>query len=159
MTSQPGAAYGARGREYCALGYLPQGEEAYYLSFLSDVGGEMEGGKKFCVAPSVLDDPSHPSSLILIRLHTHPTNRRFSDGDLSSGKTWPVRVVDERTSQVRERYLWVLFREKDGECRSYQYNYAQRIVSALREGKWVPIGRVVNEAGRVEMFEGQDWVP
>jgi hypothetical protein len=40
----------------------------------------------------------------------------------------------------------------------YDYNNATRIVSALREGRWVPIGKA-DDNGDVQMFEGMEWLP
>ena len=34
-----------------------------------------------------------------------------------------------------------LFGSEGGPCLTHKYNYATRVVSALREGEWVPIGR------------------
>lgn len=160
MTRQPGADGGGLGKEYCALGYFAQEERAYYLSYLSDLGGDRPGGTKFCTMPSALDDPSHPVVLILMRLHTHPHNRRFSNWDLSAETGWePAHLFDKTAGQFMERYLLEFYREKAGECRVYRYSYPQRIVATLRDGQWVPIGRVVSDSGNVQLFEGQDWVP
>lgn len=160
MTSQPRATFGQQGMEYCALGYLAQDDRSYYLSYLSDMGGDLPGGRKFCTVPAALDDPSRRAVLILIRIHTHPNNRRFSDEDLSIERGWDAtRLSDKTTGQVMERYLWVLYRERTGACSIHQYNYSSRVISALREGRWLPIGKVVNATGKVELFEGRDWVP
>jgi hypothetical protein len=46
-----------------------------------------------------------------------------------------------------------------GACWAYSYNNYTRKVSALRDGQWVPIGQVYNDAGDLKMFEGKDWLP
>jgi hypothetical protein len=68
-------------------------------------------------------------------------------------------LVDKETGRVLQRELLMFYRERTGECRPYSYNNATRIISALREGKWVPIGQAYNDAGDIQMFEGQDWLP
>jgi hypothetical protein len=93
-------------------------------------------------------------------LHTHPNNRKFSSRDLSSAANWkPVRFFDATAGRVWDRQLMVFFREKTGECRAYTYNNFTRIVSALRERAWVPIGEVYDEMGYIRMYEGKDWLP
>ncbi|TSC27625.1 hypothetical protein FOF48_19635 [Corallococcus sp. Z5C101001] len=42
---------------------------------------------------------------------------------------------------------------------AFQYDYAQRVVAALRDGLWVPIGSVIDDEGTLELYEGQDWAP
>ncbi len=59
MTRQPGASTGAYGFEYCALYYHSAAVDAYFLSYLSNIGGNMRGGRKYCEIPTVLDDPAH----------------------------------------------------------------------------------------------------
>ncbi|HEX5754278.1 MAG TPA: hypothetical protein VFZ09_49300 [Archangium sp.] len=160
MTRQPGASNGAYGFEYCALHYYSGVENAFFLSYLSDIGGTKAGGRKFCELPSVVDDPEHRESIILGGAHSHPNNRQFSRGDLSGESLWrPTRLVDKRTGRVFDRQLLLLYREKNGECRAYGYNNTTRVVSALRGGEWVAIGQVGNDAGDIRMFEGQDWLP
>jgi hypothetical protein len=68
-------------------------------------------------------------------------------------------LVDKETGRVLHRELLMFYRERTGECRSYSYNNATRIISALRAGKRVPIGQAYNDAGDIQMFEGQDWLP
>jgi hypothetical protein len=53
----------------------------------------------------------------------------------------------------------VFYKEKDGECSVHKYNYAARIVSGLRNGEWVPIGKAEGEYGSLRKFEGHDWLP
>ena len=53
----------------------------------------------------------------------------------------------------------MFLKEKTGECRAYMYNNSTRIISALREGKWVPIARSYSDAGDIEMLEGRGWLP
>jgi len=160
MTRQPGAANGAYGFEYCALHYYSGTEDAFFLSYLSDIGGAKEGGKKYCRIPRSLDDPSHEDAVILGGAHSHPFNRRFSREDLSVDAQWrPTRLLDKKSGRIFDRELLLLYREKTGECRAYGYNNTSRVVSALRDGKWVPIGQVYTADGDIRMFEGQDWLP
>jgi hypothetical protein len=160
MTSQPGATNGAYGFEYCALHYHSAADGAYFLSYLSDVGGGKAGRRRYCELPSVLDDSTHPDAIILGGAHTHPHNRKFSPEDLSVRAHWyPTRFFDQRTQRVLDRQLLLFFREVTGECRAYAYNNATRTVAALREGRWVPIGKVYDDDGNIQMLEGQDWLP
>lgn len=160
MTSQPGASSGDYGMEYCALVYYSSTEDAFYLSHLSDIQGKTLGQTKSCQMPSRLDDPQHLDAIILGGGHSHPHNRRFSRKDMSEERRWvPTRIADSRTGKVLHRELLLFYREKAGECRAYKYDYADRTVNALRGGVWVPIGQVVNDAGKIELYEGQDWTP
>ncbi|MFL5349415.1 MAG: hypothetical protein ACJ8AT_31835 [Hyalangium sp.] len=68
-------------------------------------------------------------------------------------------MADKKTGRVFQRELFLFYRERSGECRAYSYNYATRIVAALREGKWNPIGQVSTDSGDFQMFEGKDWLP
>ncbi|WP_224244979.1 hypothetical protein [Hyalangium gracile] len=159
MTSQGGATGGVHGSEYCALSYYAPGEDAFYLSYLSDVREKLDTkGSKTCSMPQALNDPSHSDAIIIGGDHTHPHNIRFSPGDLSG--TWrPSRVVDKKTGRVFHRELYLLYLDGGGVCRAFGYNYVTRIVSALRERQWVQIGRVYDESGNIQMFEGKDWLP
>lgn len=160
MTSQPGASNGAYGFEYCALHYYVEEDDAFFLSYLSDVGGTAAGGAKYCEIPRALLDVEHKNVVIIGGAHTHPHNRQFSKKDMSTRAHWlPLRFADPSTGRVWDRKLVMFFREKTGECRSYIYNNATRIISSLREGKWVPIARAYNDAGDIEMLEGQEWLP
>jgi hypothetical protein len=160
MTSQPGASNGAYGSEYCALHYYANEDEAFFLSYLSNVGGTAAGGAKYCEIPRALLDLEHKDVVILGGAHTHPHNRQFSKKDMSIRAHWlPVRFVDPSTRQIWDRQLMMFLREKTGECGAYIYNNATRVISSLREGKWVPIARAYNDDGDVEMLEGKDWLP
>ncbi|MCY1046564.1 hypothetical protein OV208_34995 [Corallococcus sp. bb12-1] len=160
ITRQPGASSGEYGIEYCALVYYSSAEDAFYLSHLSDIQGESKGANKSCSVPSSLDDPQHLDAIILGRSHSHPHNRRFSRQDLGEERRWfPSRIADSRTGKVFRRELLLFYREKAGECRAYKYDYADRVVTALRDGAWVPIGAVVNDLGAIQYYDGQDWTP
>jgi hypothetical protein len=160
MTRQPGASNGAYGFEYCALHYYSGAEDAFFLSYLSDIGGNKEGGTKFCEMPRFLDDPKHKDAIILGGAHSHPNNRQFSRADMSVDSQWrPTRLLDKGTGRIFDRELLLLYRERSGECSAYGYNNTTRVVSALREGRWVPIGQVYNDDGDIRMLDGQDWVP
>ncbi|WNG52954.1 hypothetical protein F0U60_45740 [Archangium minus] len=158
MTSQPGASNGPYGFEYCALYYYAREENAYFLSYLSDIRGQLDPVAKTCTLPNRLHDPSHADPILLGGAHTHPNNREFSRRDLSVA--WlPVRFFDSGTGKVWDRQLMIFFREKTGECRAYNYNNSTRIVSALRDEAWVPIGEVYNDLGDFRLYEGKDWLP
>ncbi|RYZ36462.1 MAG: hypothetical protein EOO71_31705 [Myxococcaceae bacterium] len=159
MTSQGGASAGLEGSEYCALHYYAPDEGAYYLSYLSDVKGRFDtNAQKTCEMPGSVNDPMRWNAIIVGGDHTHPHNRRFSRVDLR-GRWYPGRAVDKKTGRVFERELYLFFKEGTGECRSYRLNYVTREVFALRDGRWVVIGRVVNDEGRIEFLEGKDWLP
>ncbi len=160
MTREPGASNGPHGFEYCALYYHSREENAYFLSYLSDIRGRLDPVDKTCTLPNSLHDPKHVNAIILGGAHSHPNNRAFSPRDLSAAAHWrPVRFFDEGTGRVWDRQLMVFFREKTGECRAYNYNNSTRIVSALRDGTWVPIGEVYDDMGYIRMYEGKDWLP
>jgi len=160
MTSQPGASNGLYGFEYCALHYYSSQDDSYFLSYLSDIGGSRASGQKFCELPRALDDPGHTDAVILGGAHSHPHNRKFSGEDTSPKRHWrPTRMVDASTGRIWDRELLLFFREKSGECRAYRYNNTTRVVEALRDGQWTPIGEAVGEYGEVRMFEGRDWLP
>ncbi|ATB28630.1 hypothetical protein [Melittangium boletus] len=160
MTGQPGATHGAHGFEYCALFYRSAEEGSYYLSYLSDIRGNLDPVVKTCSLPTRLNDPAHAKTLLLGGAHTHPNSRGFSPRDLSAASHWrPVRFFDTETGKVWDHQLMVFFREKTGECRTYIYNNSTRIVSALRQGKWIPIGEVYDDLGYIRMYEGKDWLP
>lgn len=160
ITGQPGASADRYGMEYCALHYFVSEEQAFYLSHLSDLGGTRENGEKYCFLPATLDDPKHPTAIILGGDHSHPHNRRFSPNDLSARtRQFPTKIVDTRSGRVFHRELFLFYREKAGQCRAYKYDYSAREVAALRDGTWVPIGMVQDDEGEIELYEGKDWVP
>ncbi len=160
MTSQPGASNGPYGFEYCALYYYSPEVSAYFLSYLSNIRGQVDSVAKSCSLPTRLHDPSHADAILLGGAHNHPNNRQFSLRDLSSAAHWrPARFFDTSTGKVWDRQLMVFFREKTGECRAYSYNNSTRIVSALRSGTWVPIGEVYDDLGSIRLYEGKDLIP
>jgi hypothetical protein len=167
MTSQPGASslHGKMGKEYCALWYFSREDGKYYLSYLSDIGGDRQSGVKYCTVPRALNELAQRSALILGPAHPHPHNRQLSridmGADLMPGET-PVgisRFYDRHTGRIWDRELLAFYMELNGVCRAYSYNYTTRIVSALREGKWVQIGKAEGEYAEFKAFEGQDWLP
>jgi hypothetical protein len=160
MTNQPGASNGIHGFEYCALYYHSQKSGGYFLSYLSDIKGRQDSAEKSCSLPNALSDPNHDDALILGGVHTHPHNRRLSPKDMSVWTHWkPTRLAEKGSGQVFDRMLLMFFREKTGICRIYSYNNFSRIISALRDDKWVPIGKAYNDSGDIEIFEGKDWLP
>jgi hypothetical protein len=161
MTREPGASNGNYGFEYCALNYYSPTESAYFLSYLSTFKKKLDSATtKTCSMPTVLDDPSHQDAIIVGFDHTHPHNRAFSKPDLTAWARWSTtRFYDKGSGKIWDRHLMLFHREKTGECRAYLLNASTRIVSALREGQWVPIGEVYDTDGDIRMFEGQDWLP
>jgi hypothetical protein len=67
-------------------------------------------------------------------------------------------VLKHQPSPARQPHA-LFYREKTGECRAYLHNQTTRTVYALRSGQWVAIGKVFNDIGDIQMFEGQDWLP
>ncbi|MFL5344040.1 MAG: hypothetical protein ACJ8AT_04570 [Hyalangium sp.] len=159
MTSQGGAAGGSEGSEYCALHYFSPNENAYYLSYLSDIKDRPSSKDvKTCVIPLALNDPHHLDAIIIGIDHTHPHHRQFSAKDLKVH--WiPARVVDKTDGKVFHRELWLFFREKSGDCRIYSLDLATRTVFSLRDGKWDSIGQAQESTGDIQMFQGKDWLP
>ncbi len=158
MTSQPGASNGRYGFEYCALHYYSASGGGFFLSYLSNIAGDSGGGVKYCEIPRALNDPMHGDAVLLGSDHTHPYAQVFSRKDTSSEFHWtPVRFVDPVTRQIRDRELMVFFRSRTGECKAYNYNNATRVVTALRDGQWISIGKADNH-GVVHLFEGMEWL-
>ncbi|ATB29932.1 hypothetical protein [Melittangium boletus] len=167
MTRQPGAdaKHGKLGKEYCALHYYSTQDQAYYLTYLSDIGGDGAGGTKFCNVPGAINELNQKSILITGPAHTHPHNREFSPVDMGAARPegWspvgPSRFVDPSTGRLWERELYAFFKDLNEVCFAYRYNYATRVVSALREGKWVAIGETKGVWGTFTPFPGQGWLP
>jgi hypothetical protein len=160
MTSQPGASSGLYGFEYCALYYYSPAEKAFFLSYLSDISRTLPDGTKTCSVPSALKDPIHLAVIILGYGHNHTASRNFSRRDLSARSLWkPTRIAEKEGNKIWDRKTLVFFKEKDGTCSTYLYNNTTQIVSALRGGTWVDIGRVYNDQGDIQMFEGMGWLP
>ncbi|CAM4301401.1 hypothetical protein [Corallococcus soli] len=159
MTGQGGASAGLAGSEYCALHYYAPDEGAYYLSYLSDVRRQLDTySRKTCEMPTALRDLKRVNAIILGAGHNHPHNRQFSPGDLQT--TWnPSRAVDKETGRSFHRALYLFFRERTGVCNAYRYDYASKVISALRDGQWIPIGRTVDDSGNIQMLDGADWLP
>ena len=156
VIQQPGAAHGRYGFEYCGLYYRAEG--AYFHSYLSDIGDGW-GNMKYCEVPQELDDPSHPDAIILGPSHNHPHNPEFSPEDMSARNAWqPTRLVDTETRKVVDRHLLLFYHGNQGECWAFRYNYATRVISALRNRQWVSIGKVVDDAGNFRLFEGEAWI-
>lgn len=159
MTRQAGASNGTYGFEYCALHYFSEQEDGYFLSYLSDIGGDKGNGTKYCEMPRSLMDPAHEDAIVLGGAHTHPYPRAFSKRDTSIRAHWfPVRFAHPATGRIWDRRLMVFFRGRTGACMAYDYNNATRMVSALREGQWVAIGKA-DDNGDVHLFEGEEWLP
>ncbi len=161
VTSQPGASNGRYGSEYCALYYYGPRDEAYFLSYLSDIRANLDSSEqKSCTVPTALSDPSRQDAILLGGTHSHPFNRQFSRKDLSETTHWhPTRFVAKATGQIWDRMLLMFFLERTGECRVYSYNNFSRVISALRDGQWVPIGKAYNRFGDFTLDEGKDWLP
>ena len=164
MTNEPGASNGKYGFEYCALYYYSQDGKGFFLSYLSDIRSNLDPTTKSCEIPRELNDPSREDAIILGGIHTHPHNRKFSRGDLSAAAIWqPTRIATRGGTQVFDRTLLMFIKDQavqgSGTCRAYSYNNYTRTVSALRDGQWVRIGQVYNDAGDLKMFEGKDWLP
>jgi hypothetical protein len=160
MTSQPGASNGRYGFEYCGLYYHSTKEQGFFLSYLSDISRQLPDGTVTCDVPRALNDPAHPDTIILGYDHNHPASRNFSRRDLSDRSLWrPTRFAEKESKRIWDRKTMVFHKETSGSCSAYLYNNTTRIVSALREGDWIDIGRVYNEKGDIQMFEGMDWVP
>ncbi|WAM26953.1 hypothetical protein [Myxococcus sp. NMCA1] len=157
MTRQGGASAGPAGSEYCALNYYAPDEDAFYLSYLSDFRDRADTREaKTCSMPELLNDPERVNAIITGGDHTHPHNPRFSAADLS-GNWHPTRAVSPRSGRVLQRELYVFHKRGDAPCTAYRFNYATRIVTALRNGQWVPIGQVYDDRGNIRMFEGMGW--
>ncbi|MBZ4419322.1 hypothetical protein K8638_22860 [Myxococcus sp. RHST-1-4] len=167
LGNQPGAdaGHGRLGKEYCALHYFAVETQKYYLSYLSDIGGDGPDGIKHCTVPMTINAPTQKEILILGPAHSHPHNREFSAQDMGAGRPagWSPhgvsKIQEKRTGRIWERHLYVFHKNKLGVCFSYRYNYSNRLVHALREGAWVPIGKATGKWGAFEKFEGQDWLP
>ena len=167
MTRQPGAGatHGKLGKEYCALHYYSQEDQAYYLTYLSDIGGDGPDGSKYCNVPKSINELNEKKPLITGPAHNHTQNRQFSPADLGATRPagWspvgPSRVVQPGTGQLWDRELYVFFKDLNAVCSTYRYNYATRVVSALREGKWVLIGQAEGDWGAFKPIEGAGWLP
>ncbi|WP_235216859.1 hypothetical protein [Archangium violaceum] len=165
MSRQPGAdaRYGQYGKEYCALHYYSVEDAAYYLSYLSDIGGDGAGGSKYCTVPTSLHHLKEGEVIILGPGHTHSINMEMSHIDLGAGRAegfsplGPSRFFNETTKRVWDRQLYAFYRDTGGKCHAFSYNYANRVVAALREGKWIPIGKAEGYWGSFKAFDGQDW--
>lgn len=167
MTRQPGAGatHGRLGIEYCALHYYALADDSYYLSYLSDISGDGPGGSKYCTVPRAIHELEQRDIVLTGPAHTHSINPELSDRDMGALRPlgWsplgPSRFLEQNTGRVWERELYAFYRNRDGVCFAYSYNYATRIVSALRESKWVPIGKAEGEWGTFKPFEGRGWRP
>lgn len=160
MTRQPGATGGLHGVEYCSVSYHSQAGGGFFLSYLSDIKNRADTAVKTCVVPAVVSDRRYADAIIVWGNHSHPHNRKFSTPDLSARSHWyPVRIAEKSTGRIFERGMMLFFKEKTGECRIYRYDHAARLVSALRQGQWIPIGKVQDAAGNIELFDGMDWLP
>jgi hypothetical protein len=159
MTNQPGASNGEYGVEYCALHYYSPSAKGFMLSSLSDIRSDPNPTSKSCELPMALDDPDHEDAIILGGAHTHPYHMGgFSPDDLAA--EWrPVRFASKNTDRVWDRELLLFLRDAKGECRAYSYNNYSRIISALRDGKWIRIGEVYDDTGNLRMDEGMGWLP
>nr|WP_225937680.1 hypothetical protein [Myxococcus sp. RHSTA-1-4] len=167
MTRQPGATNRRLGEEYCALSYYSIEEKAYFLSYFSDFSREDSSGVKACEVPLALNHMFNGQggkrTLILGPGHNPPHDREFSPRDMRRGRSegWSPfgvsRFHDTWTNRVWERELFVFHREPDGACSSFKYSYATRGVYALREGRWLLIGRAEGRWGTFRPVEGRGW--
>lgn len=165
MTSQPGASTGKVGFEYCALHYYAVEDDAYFLSYLSDIHGDLPNGLKYCTVPRSLNELNEKTTIVLGPAHTHSINRELSRIDMGAqrqpGET-PVgssQLFDKATGRIWMRELLMFYREWNGACSAYRYNYSTRVVSALRDGAWVPIGKAEGNWGYFKSLEGKGWLP
>ncbi|MCY1030349.1 hypothetical protein OV207_02690 [Corallococcus sp. BB11-1] len=115
MTAQPGAdaTHGQRGKEYCALHYYSEQEQGYFLSFLSDIGGDGPDGRKYCLVPRKLDELGHRRVVLLGPAHSHPHNPLPSDRDMGALRPegWsPLgtsRFFEQETGRIWDRELYI----------------------------------------------------
>jgi hypothetical protein len=69
------------------------------------------------------------------------------------------QLFDKATGRIWTRELLMFYREWNGACSAYSYNYSTRVVSALRDGAWVPIGKAEGNWGFFKSLEGKGWLP
>ncbi|CAM4144075.1 hypothetical protein [Corallococcus exiguus] len=168
MIQMPGAStlHGRQGKEYCALWYYSPQEQAYFLSYFSDLGGDGAGGRKYCKVPLALRDANTRDPVILGPAHPHPHNWEFSREDMGANhepdwSPWGSARFVDRSGRIWEHELRLFYGPRNGGCLAYDYNYSSRVVSALRSGRWIPIGKASGTAGdfSFDLFEGQSWLP
>ncbi|HYO56285.1 hypothetical protein [Archangium sp.] len=160
LTSEPGAMNGKYGFEYCALYYYSSQKNAFFLSYLSDFSQNFPNGTKRCTVPRSLSDPIHKDALVLGDAHNHPHNPALSEPDVQADKRWkPSRIADS-SGRVWDRSTLMFFRDKySGRCNVVFFNNRTLVISALRNRKWIEIGKVVNDQGHIQIHDGMDWLP
>ncbi len=53
----------------------------------------------------------------------------------------------------------MFFRDKrTGKCNAVLFDNQSLTVSALRNGKWLEIGTVLNDQGHIQLHDGMDWL-
>lgn len=140
------------GESYCALGHYAVEEDAYYLGHLSGFTREDSKGARACEVPRALDQAmdAQGGRRLLILGATH--DRETSPQDMGLGVS---RFLDGTTHRIWERELFVFHREAGGTCRSFKYSYATRGVYALREGRWLLMGKADGRWGTFKPLEGR----
>ncbi|MFL5348909.1 MAG: hypothetical protein ACJ8AT_29270 [Hyalangium sp.] len=132
IREKPGAMAGNRrgGQEYCGLIYQRPGDARFYASYPSPLGPPLEasGGRKKCFIPDAVSDPAAPDATIYADYHGHPAITRFSPEDLQA--------------QRQHFYFRVMFNPI---CEVYLYDFQDRTVFQLKDGKFEPIKHVADD--------------
>lgn len=161
LTTEPGAMNGRYGFEYCALYYYSAVENRFFLSYLSDLSTNWPDGVKTCITPNSLNDPSHKDAITLGPAHNHPHNPALSQDDVryEGRQPSPPRIIDSN-GQVWDRGTLIFYQDPEsGLCNVVLFNHRTLLISALRDGKWIEIGKVINDQGHIQLHPGMNWLP
>ncbi|WP_309890888.1 hypothetical protein [Archangium sp.] len=128
----PGAKAGHQrgGQEYCGAIYQRPGDARFFASHPSTLGPavDLPGGRKACFPPDAVSDPETPEGKIYADYHNHPAISRFSPEDLQAHR--------------QRFYFRVMFNPI---CEVYLYDFQDRTVFQLHDGKFAPIKQVTDD--------------
>lgn len=150
MLEQPASSRDGRSWGYCAVFFSAPDEEGREKWFVGHVAALQAGGEaseRYCVLPIDLVDPSRTERLALGGAYASLPGRR----------DWhPTLFLNERTGMTWERDVLVFSLASPDSCRVSSYIGFSRVVTSLREDRFVPVGTVYNGRGRVEQLASAD---
>lgn len=128
----PGAKAGHQrgGQEYCGAIYQRPGDTRFFASYPSSLGPPLDlpGGRKACIVPNKVSDSEVLGGQIYADYHSHPSVSRFSPEDLQARR--------------QRFYFRVMFNRI---CEVYLYDFQERTVFQLQDGRFAPIKQVTDD--------------
>ncbi|TQF09918.1 hypothetical protein FJV41_42155 [Myxococcus llanfairpwllgwyngyllgogerychwyrndrobwllllantysiliogogogochensis] len=144
MLNQPVSSRGGQPLGYCAVFFSApndEGRDKWFIGHVAPLGvGGGDAGRS-CVLPIDLVAPRSTEVLALGGGYDTSRGRR----------NWhPTLFLNGRTGETWERDVLVFSTSTPTECGVYSFTGFSRVVTEVRNGKFVPVGTVYNSQGSIE---------